>query len=127
MSEEKVGVFLGKWTIGEPKPGAKLVHLQVIVDVVNKRITGTATLTQAVNPPLDHPFQVSGLYHDITIPGGVAHAFSLRTPVTPLFGAPSIEIIGDFANDWQKGVATVHYAIGSTFGSLVDAPIAVAK
>ena len=126
MADSKVGAFLGHWLLGDPKPGAPLLNIQAIVVTPRHKIAGQAELTQAVNPPLDHAFDVVGIYHDSPSPN-VRHFISLQSPATPLIGAPSIHILLELSEDWQEGTATYSYWIGSLFHDVRNVPVHAVK
>jgi hypothetical protein len=120
-----VGTFLAHWTVGNVgAAGAPILKIEAMVSVApTQRIVGTAQLTQAVNPPLDHQFEVVGTFHNAPIPGGERRFIHLHSVNTHRIGAPSIDILIELSEDWQKGTATYRYWIGSSFNEVRNVPV----
>ncbi len=101
-------------------PGAPTLALQLLVSTPDRKITGVATVTQAVNPPLVKKFHVAGVYSIMTVMPKITHyqiklggvlfdpegldLKSLSAENNKLFSA--LLVVGP---DWEKGEATYTY------------------
>ncbi|KVO07885.1 hypothetical protein WJ69_01045 [Burkholderia ubonensis] len=114
MSEKTLaGLFPVAYVIGTEMPGAPTLRLALLVDTPERSLVGTATVTQAVNPPVDFHADVWG---DFTY-------MALMPPVNTRIlvtlqgndGGPTSNSVVTFKlqlvleNDWQRGVASYSY------------------
>lgn len=122
----EIGSFLGKWIIAEAIPGAVLLHLQALVTVAPvRKVNGRVRMTQATNPPLDVDIDVSGKFCNLTIADGKRHVVSLQNVPSPLFGAPSLDIVMVMEDDWKTGRACYSSQVGSGHFEACDVSVKV--
>ncbi len=110
--------------IGNPIPGAPLLHVGAVVVTPARSIAGVAQLTQAVNPPLDIHFNLSGSYIDVT-DRNTTHFVLLSTPPSPLAGAPYLMLAMVLGADWKTGTASYRWVCGSASGHQENVPVKV--
>lgn len=79
-------------------PGAVVMTLDLVVVTPAKTMSGKATLTQAVNPPLDVALEVKGPYTD----GPAGHVAKLASPDMP---GRHLTVMLDAATDWKTATA----------------------
>ena len=91
------------------------------------KISGHVTVTQATNPPLDVVIDVTGSYTNMTVGGAPVHVATIRNVPSPLLGAPSLEMLVVWDENWQKGTAWFSLQIGSRHIEESDAPVVVEK
>jgi hypothetical protein len=126
--DTKTGVFLGKWVIGKTIAGGILAHLNAMVSVAPyQKISGQVTLTQATNPPLDAVIDVAGHYVNTTIGGTKVHIAIIRSVPSTLDGAPWLEMLVVWAEDWQTGTAWYRAQTGSKHIEQNDVPVKAEK
>jgi hypothetical protein len=80
------------------KPGAVFMGLDMIVVTPGKTMSGKATMTQAVNPPLDVKLDVKGGYTDESN----GHMAKLTSPDMP---GRHVTIVLNAAEDWKTATA----------------------
>ncbi len=119
-----VGAFHAKWVIGNLMPGAPLLHVDAVVVTPAHSVGGVAELTQAINPPLDVHFQISGPYIDVN-DRNTTHFVLLSTPPSPLVGAPYLLLAMALDADWKTGTASYRYVCGSVFGHQDNVPVKI--
>jgi hypothetical protein len=125
---ENIGTFLGKWVIGKQLAGGVLLHLNAMVTVAPfQKISGHVTVTQATHPPLHVVIDVAGTYANMTVGSTKVHVATIRNVPSPLFGAPSLEMLVVWNEDWQSGTACFSAQIGSSHIEQCDAPVKVEK
>jgi hypothetical protein len=125
---ENIGTFLGKWVIGKQLAGGVLLHLNAMVSVAPfQKISGHVTVTQATHPPLHVVVDVAGHYFDTTVGGTKVHVAIIRNVPSPLDGAPWLEMLVVWNEDWQSGTAWFSVQIGSSHFEESDAPVKVEK
>jgi hypothetical protein len=125
--DTKTGLFLGKWLIGKAIPGGILAHLNAMVSTPNQKISGHVTFTQATNPPLDVTVDVAGHYVNTAVGATKVHIAVIRSVPSQLIGAPWLEMLVVWADDWQSGTAWFSAQIGSTHIEQSDAPVKIEK
>lgn len=96
VSYESVGTLAGGYALG----------LNLVIDVVQHKAGGIASVTQATNPPLDVKLPVHGTVTDMTVmPKNTHHLVALQSS-DKLLGR-HIEVRLVTADDWQTGTANV--------------------
>jgi Domain of unknown function (DUF1842) len=74
MPNGPVGLFLLRLHTKTIQPGGVTLTLTLTVSTPTDQVTGHASVTQAVNPPLDVQSHVSGtLIHQFVMPPGQSH------------------------------------------------------
>lgn len=124
-----VGLFPVSFDVGTHKPGAQQLHLDLLVNTAGQHLTGAATVTQAINPPLDLHVEVAGDYTYL----GLIPPTDARILVT-LQGRQSGQGIASpvvfraqlvLEQDWHSGVATYSYLIHDQWHSVDNVPVQV--
>ncbi len=110
------GTFLVCYQSAKSMPGAPVLKLSLVVDAVNKMASGTATVTQATNPPLNETLHVSGPVVTMTVMPNVTHyLLNLASPqvLGPQLQAPTV-----VGSDWASGTSHVTLWTDTTRGTL---------
>ncbi len=116
-----VGAFHVKWAVGNMMPGAPLLHVDAVVVTPSHSISGVARITQAVSPPLDIDFHISGSYMDVT-DRATTHFVLAATQPSHLLGAPYLMLCMVLNSDWKTGMASYSYVCGSQHGHQDNVP-----
>lgn len=124
-----VGLFPVSFDVGNHKPGAQQLQLDLLVNTPRRTLSGTASVTQAINPPLDLQLQVAGEYTFL----GLIPPTDARILVT-LQGrkagqGPAAQVVFKaqlvLEQDWQVGVASYSYEINGQWHSVENVPVKV--
>jgi hypothetical protein len=120
----------GKFTIGTPQPGAKLLQAILTVPPNSSTVTGHGNLTQAINPPPDANTAFSGVVHVVGLPPGQPkQIYALHgVPVPPaLLKSYIMHLVIWLDGVWgTKGTATYTYIdTQHHIHEVKDAPVTV--
>lgn len=111
------GAFLASYRIGNSMPGAPLFTVHLVVSAPNKIVNGAGEITQAINPPLGVPTNLSGEYTYMTVmPDNSKILVTLRgtgpiNPIEPL-EATNTRVWLVLSTDWKSGTANYQYRYG---------------
>lgn len=114
MSENpRIGLFPARYVIGTGMPGAPTLTLGLLVNTPERRIVGTASITQAVNPPLDFHADTWGTFTYMALmpPAPTRILVALEGNA----GGPTSNTLVTFRlhlvlnSDWAAGVASYSY------------------
>ncbi|EJM17212.1 Protein of unknown function (DUF1842) [Pseudomonas sp. GM18] len=115
-NQQPVGLFPLCYRIGTSAPGAQSLALNLLVFTPEQTVSGTATITQATNPPLDVHSDVWGEYTYLTVMSpGVS---KILITAQGNNGGPGSNSIVNFklhlvvGSDWREGVANYEYYNG---------------
>lgn len=111
-----VGTFLVCYESSDVKPGSPVLKLSLVVDTVNKMASGTATVTQATNPPLNETLHVSGPVVTMTVMPNITHF--LLNLASPQLAGPQIKVPTVVSSDWAGGTSHVTLWTDTTRGTL---------
>jgi hypothetical protein len=126
VSQQNVGLFPVSYRISTGLPGAPSLVLNLLVSAPQEQVNGNATITQAVNPPLDLHSDVWGEYTYLTVMSpGVS---KILITAQGNHGGPGSNSIVNFkirlvvGTDWREGVANYEYYNGSQWIEVTNAP-----
>lgn len=121
-----LNLFPLSYRIGTSAPGAQTLQLNLTVFSPEKTVNGTATVTQAINPPLDLHSDVWGEYTYLTVMApGVS---KILITVKGNHGGPHSNspinlnlrlVVGE---DWKHGVADYEYFDGHHWHEVHNVP-----
>ncbi|MBI6853767.1 DUF1842 domain-containing protein [Pseudomonas cichorii] len=121
-----VGLFPLHYTIGTSASGAQTLDLHLLVSAPGETVTGTAAVTQAINPPLDLHSDVWGQFTYLTVQSpGISKILITAQGNTGGRGSNSIInfklhlVVG---TDWKEGVASYQYFDGSRWIDVSNVP-----
>ncbi|TKC91597.1 DUF1842 domain-containing protein [Trinickia terrae] len=121
-----VGLFPVRYLIGTGMAGAPSLGLNLLVDTPERRVVGTAAVTQAVNPPLDFHADVWGSYTYLTLMPPVNSRILVTAEGNS--GGPTSNSMVTFKlrlllnSDWQTGVATYEYWDNGSWHEVANVP-----
>lgn len=101
-----VGTFIVSYESTNVLAGGYVLNLNLVVDVVNNTAGGIASVTQAINPPLDVKLPVHGTVTDMTVMPKNTHHLVVLESSNKLLGR-HIEVRLVTSEDWQTGTANV--------------------
>lgn len=124
-----VGLFPVSLDVGTHKPGAQQLQLDLLVNTPRRVLTGAATLTQAINPPLDLHVQVAGDYTYLGLipPTDARILLTLQGrkagqgPTAPIIFKAQLVL----EPNWQVGVASYSYEVNGQWHSVEQVPVKV--
>jgi Domain of unknown function (DUF1842)/Domain of unknown function (DUF1843) len=128
MSENlRTGLFPVGYVIGSGMPGAPTLHLALLVDTPSSSIVGTATITQAINPPLDFHVDAWGRFSYMALmpPSNTRILVTLEGNQ----GGPrsnsaiSFKLYLVLNNDWQTGTASYSYFSNGVWHDIASVPV----
>ncbi|MCY0109012.1 DUF1842 domain-containing protein [Pseudomonas monsensis] len=126
-TQQHVGLFPVCYRIGTNAPGAQTLSLNLLVSTPQQEVSGTAAITQAINPPLDVHADVWGEYTDMTVMApGVS---KILITAQGNHGGPGANSIVTFklhlvvGTDWKDGVANYAYFDGQRWHEVSNAPV----
>ncbi|MBN3788022.1 DUF1842 domain-containing protein [Burkholderia sp. Ac-20353] len=127
MSENsRTGLFPAGYVIGTGLPGAPTLRLALLVDTPERSVVGTATVTQAVNPPVEFDADVWGTYTYMALMPPVNTRILVTLQGNQ--GGPASNSIVTFRlqlvleNDWQSGVASYRYFDNGSWHAIENVP-----
>ncbi|AXF23945.1 hypothetical protein CUJ89_26640 [Burkholderia pyrrocinia] len=127
MSENtRTGLFPAGYLIGTAMPGAPTLRLALLVDTPERSVVGTATITQAVNPPVEFHADVWGNYTYMALMPPVNTRILVTLQGND--GGPNANSIVTFRlhlvleNDWQSGVASYSYFDNGNWHAIENVP-----
>ncbi|AOI72637.1 DUF1842 domain-containing protein [Burkholderia ubonensis] len=127
MSEKTLaGLFPVAYVIGTEAPGAPTLRLALLVDTPERSVVGTATVTQAVNPPVEFHADVWGNYTYMALmpPANTRILVTLQGND----GGPNSNSVVTFKlqlvleSDWQRGVASYSYFDNGSWHAVENVP-----
>ncbi|KHK59537.1 hypothetical protein PI86_09505 [Burkholderia sp. A9] len=127
MSENaRIGLFPAGYVIGTGMPGAPALRLALLVDTPEGSVVGTATIGQAVNPPVDFHADVWGNYTYMALMPPVNTRILVTLQGND--GGPNSNSIVTFRlhlvleNDWQSGVASYSFFDNGSWRAFENVP-----
>ncbi|NYH14975.1 DUF1842 domain-containing protein [Paraburkholderia bryophila] len=109
----RIGLFPARYVVGTGLPGAPTLTLGLLVDTPRRSVVGGASITQAVNPPLDFHADTWGTFTYMALmPPSETRILVVLQGNT---GGPESNSITTFRlhlvldSDWQHGVANYSY------------------
>ncbi|AIO68948.1 DUF1842 domain-containing protein [Burkholderia oklahomensis] len=134
MSEDlRVGLFPVRYNVGTGLPGAPQLALNLVVDTTERSVVGTATISQAVSPPLNFRAEVWGTYVfrlgppprrdgrgaivQISLQGGQIGQAGQGTPFITFYA----ELL--LRGDGKSGVASYRYYSNGTWHEVENVPV----
>jgi len=124
--QQPVGLFPLAYRIGTSAPGAQSLAFNLLVFTPEETVSGTATITQATNPPLDIHSDVWGEYTYLTVMSpGVS---KILITAQGNHGGPGSNSIVNFkirlvvGTDWKDGVANYSYLDGQRWVEVNNVP-----
>lgn len=101
----ETGTFIVSYESKDQLAGAPILHLDLVVDMVHAIASGTAQVTQAINPPLNVKLSVQGPVITMTVMPKVTH-YQLKLSSTQMPGR-HIDVMAVVEGDWKTGNAHV--------------------
>ena len=129
---KNVGLFNAHYRISNHLAGGVEMQLNVTVNTVDKRITGMARISQAINPPLNIISEVHGDYSYmctmqscsiLVVADGVSPFQPLIRDVPQVYKNLSLRIVMD--ENWQKGVANYKYCVNNEWHEVNNAQVEI--
>ncbi|MFJ2386692.1 DUF1842 domain-containing protein [Pseudomonas koreensis] len=108
-----IGLFHTRLSISNALPGAPVLTLDLLVDTVNKRVSGIASVFQATWPTVNYRAQVWGSFSETRLTANVENHIILT-----LDGGPSrppsqiaqtFHLRGILGSDWASGFVDYRY------------------
>ncbi len=125
-TQQNVGLFPLAYRIGTGQPGAQSLALNLLVFTPEETVSGTASITQATNPPLDVHSDVWGEYTYLTVMSpGVSKILIVGQGNHGGTGSNSIvnfKIRLVVGTDWKEGVANYSYFDGQRWIEINNVP-----
>lgn len=127
-----VGLFNAHYRITNHLAGGVEMQLNITVNTVNKRVTGMAHITQAVNPPMNIISEIQGDFnymctmdscHILVVAEGVSPFQPIIRDVPQIHNNLSLRIVMD--ENWQKGVANYRYCINNVWHEVTQAQVEI--
>jgi len=112
----ETGTFIVSYESVEQPPGAQVLRLNLLVDVVHAFASGIAQVTQAVSPPLDVKLAVHGPVVTMTVMPKNTH-FQLKLASEQMPGR-HIDVMAVVEGDWKTGKAHVVLWLDTPTGHL---------
>lgn len=128
-SHVNVGLFLSKFSIGNPIPGAPHMNLFITVNTPKRIVNGVSIITQAINPPLDLHSEVRGSYSYMTVmPNNshilvVAEGYEILENNEELSQVPNLYIRMVLNEEWTEGTANVKYYSNGSWHEMENVPV----
>lgn len=131
---KNVGLFNVHYRITNHLQGGVEMQLNLTVNTVNKRITGMANITQAVNPPLNIISEIQGDFNYmctmqscsiLVVAEGVSPFQPLIRDVPQVHKNLTLRMVLD--EDWQKGVANYRYCINNEWHEVTQAQVEIVR
>nr|WKF60217.1 hypothetical protein HUO10_004738 [Paraburkholderia busanensis] len=122
----RIGLFPARYVVGTGQPGAPTLTLGLLVDTPRRTVVGGATITQAVNPPLDFHADTWGTFTYLALmpPSETRILVALQGNT----GGPESNSVTTFRlhlvlnNDWQAGVANYSYLNNGSWHEVGNVP-----
>jgi len=127
-----VGLFNAHYRITNHLAGGVEMQLNITVNTVNKRVTGMAHITQAVNPPMNIISEIQGDFnymctmdscHILVVAEGVSPFQPIIRDVPQIHNNLSLRIVME--ENWQKGVANYRYCINNVWHEVTQAQVEI--
>lgn len=127
---KNVGLFNANYRISKHLAGGVEMNLNLTVNTVNKRITGVAHITQAINPPMNIISEIQGDYNYmctmdscriLIVAEGVSPFQPLIRDVPLIHKNLTLRIVLD--ENWQSGVANYKYCINNVWHEVSQAKV----
>lgn len=116
---QKTGLFIATYNIGTGLDGAPNFHLGLAVNTVDKTVSGSGRITQAVNPPLDVRSNLNGTFTYMTVMPKQTHILVVATGTPaiqwPPGGGigpvllPNVHLRMVLDSEWKSGTAYYKY------------------
>ncbi|KIH84174.1 DUF1842 domain-containing protein [Pseudomonas batumici] len=125
-TQQFVGLFPLSYRIGTNAPGAQSLTLNLLVFTPEQSVSGTAVVTQAINPPLELQSDVWGEYTYMTVMSPAVSKILITAQGN--HGGPSSNSAVNFklhlvvGSDWKEGVANYQYFDGQRWVQVNNAP-----
>ncbi|WP_248799205.1 DUF1842 domain-containing protein [Pseudomonas sp. MWU13-2105] len=125
-TQQFVGLFPLSYRIGTSAPGAQSLVLNLLVFTPEQSVSGTAVVTQAINPPLDLQSDVWGEYTYMTVMSPAVSKILITAQGN--HGGPSSNSAVNFklhlvvGSDWKDGVASYQYLDGQRWVNVQNVP-----
>lgn len=125
-TQQLVGLFPLSYRIGTSAPGAQSLTLNLLVFTPEQSVSGTAVVTQAINPPLDLQSDVWGEYTYMTVMSPAVSKILITAQGN--HGGPTANTAVNFklhlvvGSDWKEGVASYQYQDGQRWVSVNNVP-----
>ncbi|TBW66070.1 DUF1842 domain-containing protein, partial [Burkholderia thailandensis] len=119
------GLFPVQLRVATPNLGAPVLWLYLLVNAVEKTVSGFARITQSVYPPPHFRARVVGQFHQVRLDPQSSPSIALTltgSPTGPV--APQVVILelnGLLNDDWQSGTANYRYFYESRWHSIEHA------
>lgn len=129
---KNVGLFNAHYRITNHLAGGVEMQLNLTVNTVNKRITGMAHISQAINPPLNIISEIQGDYNYmctmqscsiLVVAEGVSPFQPMIHDVPQINKNLTLRIVMD--ENWQKGVANYKYCINNEWHEVTQARVEI--
>ncbi|MFA9372042.1 MAG: DUF1842 domain-containing protein [Labilibaculum antarcticum] len=129
---KNVGLFNAHYRITNHLVGGVEMQLNLTVNTVNKRITGMAHITQAVNPPVNIISEIQGDFNYmctmqscsiLVVAEGVSPFQPLIHDVPQVYKNLTLRMVLD--ENWQKGVANYKYCINNEWHEVTQAQVEI--
>lgn len=122
----RIGLFPARYVVGTGQPGAPTLTLGLLVDTPRRTVVGGATITQAVNPPLDFHADTWGTFSYLALmPPSETRILVVLQGNT---GGPESNSVTTFRlhlvlnSDWQAGVANYSYLNNGSWHDVGNVP-----
>ncbi|RON47801.1 DUF1842 domain-containing protein [Pseudomonas frederiksbergensis] len=125
-NQQPVGLFPLAYRIGTSAPGAQTLALNLLVFTPEETVSGTANITQAINPPLDLDSDVWGEYTYLTVMSPGVSKILITAQGNQ--GGPGSNSIVNFkiqlvvGTDWKAGIANYQYFDGQRWVEVNNVP-----
>jgi hypothetical protein len=125
---QPISTFLVQYDITTGLPGAPTLHLELVVNTVRKSVTGTGSITQAINPPPDFESVVVGDFTYMTVMPRNTHILLTLTghehvsPITPIV-IPNLHVRAVLDESWSNGTATFRYLMDGRWHEVEHAKV----
>jgi hypothetical protein len=121
-------LFSVSYDIGTGAPGAPLFHVNLMVNVVKKTVTGTGVITQATMPPLHIDTRLAGQFRLLTLDSTTYIVVTLSGKSLLLPPMPNTSLLMLLQYGWKSGVADYTYVDSAGHNHEVsNVPVKVAK
>ena len=112
MENQEVTVFPVKYRISNNLQGGVSFNVNLFVDVYHKKVSGSGTIFQATNPPLNIPTALHGDYSYMATTAStniliVAEGINPLIPIVP--GVPNAKLRIVLDSNWKTGTAYYSY------------------
>ncbi len=132
METKNVGLFNASYRISNHLQGGVELNLNLTVNTVNKRVSGMARISQAINPPLNITSELQGDYSYmctmescsiLLVAEGINPFQPIIHDVPQISKNLSLRIVLD--ENWQKGVANFKYCVNGVWHEINHAQVEI--